>query len=483
MSLEEFFNENSLGDSAWDEEDINLDAISSPLTNTTSIDVLKHTPLRIATRAPEDHEFHAGFQGAAQTRSPPYIVKFAHLPSQFTGPEIEDLFQTKCTKFIKFKIFWELNKKPSMGVAFKNSNVFDANFTRASKVAFTELYSARDLDKILSYWTEPLKELYEIIVTPADFADFMNYMEKTKLLSEADDPTRPYKPRKDGLKTRSDIKKTKNNPFGTAHPVDEVDPTGDVQVKLSKMRVHDDSKSREVLRGAETKTRPDDAALAAAAAGPEKSAAAPQPLSYSAMLKKSVDAAASASTPVSLVPTSALGHSEADSNTNIDEDNADGTHQGSSNGDENDDDQSHSNGNFTFKDNQRKGYQSGTRGRGTGRGGRGGRSDNGGRGDHSERGERGERGGYRGRGGSRGGFSRGGDSDRKFDDSRPRGKFQSNREDNPYSVFRPASGFLRESTSSNGSRGGRGGRGSFNGDRGRGGSRGGRGDRRGFTAV
>ena len=156
MSLEEFFNENSLGDSAWDEDDINLDAISSPLTNTTSIDVLKQTPIRLATRAPEEHDMHGGFGGHGQTRSPPYIVKFAHLPSQFTGPEIVDLFQTKSTKFIKFKIFWELNKKPSMGVAFKKASVFDTNFTRTSKVAFTELYSARDMDKILNHWTEPV---------------------------------------------------------------------------------------------------------------------------------------------------------------------------------------------------------------------------------------------------------------------------------------------------------------------------------------
>ncbi|SCV03630.1 LAME_0H11958g1_1 [Lachancea meyersii CBS 8951] len=463
MSLEEFFNDNSLGDSVWNEEDINLEAISSPLTNTTSIDVLKHTPIRLATRAPEDSFGYphsgapGGIAGSNQSMGPPYIVKFSHLPSQFTGPEIEDLFQTKCTKFIKFKLFWELNKKPAMGIALKNSSFFDANFTRDSKVTFTELYSARDMDKILNHWTQPLKELYDIVVTAADFADFKNYVEKTKLLNEADDPTKPFVPKK----KPTGPPKAKANPFGTAKPTDTQAITNDIEEKYSKLHIEDTKTLRRLSNEGVSPTKP---------------VVAPKPLSYSAILKRSVDAAASQSpSPQLPLPLPKEEVAVVQSNDEELDDAKEAPSAEVKKDDENHDDQSQSSDNFTFKDTAPRGH-GGYRGRGAGRGGRGGRSDRSDRGDHS-----GERGSHRGRGGGRGGFSRDNESGRKYDDSRSRGgKFQSSRDDNPYSVFRPASGFLRENVNTNSPRG-RGGRGhSSGGGRGRGGYRG---DRRGFTAV
>ncbi|SCV05667.1 LANO_0H12530g1_1 [Lachancea nothofagi CBS 11611] len=481
MSLEEFFNDNSLGDSVWNEEDINLEAISSPLTNTTSIDVLKHTPIRLATRGSEEPYGNSpgatqgGFPGSAQAQGPPYIVKFAHLPSQFTGPEIEDLFQTKCTKFIKFKLFWELNKKPSVGAALKNSSFFDLNFTRDSKVAFTELYSARDMDKILNNWTEPLRELYDIVVTPADFADFKHYIEKTKQLNEADDPAKPFTPKKTSTKSQSDNLKSKSNPFGSAKPTDTQSITNDIEDKFNKLHVEDTKTLRRL--SSEGQVKPDMGTFEAK----------PKPLSYSAILKRSVDAAA-APPPVPQVLTPILR--EAETNEDAVDDSDAQTNKDDIKEDENLDEQGQNSEGFTFRDSNHRGY-SGSRGRGSGRGGRGGRGD---RSDRGGRGDYGDRGSYRGRGTGRGGYPRDGESGRKYDESRPRGgKFQGSRDENPYSVFRPASGFLRESVNSTGSRGGRGGRGhssggdrgySSGGDRGRGGHRGDhRGDRRGFTAV
>ncbi|SCU88807.1 LAFA_0E14664g1_1 [Lachancea sp. 'fantastica'] len=455
MSLEEFFNDSSLGDSVWNDEDINLEAISSPLTNTTSIDVLKHTPIRLATRGPDDPFGHQhsgapmGAAGGSQAMGPPYIVKFSHLPSEFTGPEIEDLFQTKCTKFIKFKLFWELNKKPAMGVALKNSDFFDANFTRDSKVSFTELYSARDMDKILHHWTEPLKEIYDIIVTAADRVDFKNYVEKSKSLKESDDPTRPFVPKKEPARPH----KTKSNPFGSAKPADTQTITNDIEEKFSKLHVEDTKTLRRLSNDGEPMV-------------------SPKPLSYSAILKKSVDAAASQSPSPQLPPLTLKEETEPEETVDETVDEEKKPSEEFQDNENHDDQAQQSFDSFTFKDTGSRGYGGSRGGRGTGRGGRGGR------GDRSDRG--GDRGSYRGRGSGRGGYSRDGDSGRKYDDNRSRGgKFQSSREGNPYSVFRPASGFLRENVNSNGPRG-RGGRGYSGGDRGRGGYRGNRG---GFTPV
>lgn len=486
MSLEEFFNDNSLGENVWDEEEINLDAISSPLTNTTSLDVLKQAPIKLATRGSfgEGHRHPMPSastpHGAAggQLRGPPYIVKFSNLPSLFSGREIEDLFQTKCTKFIKFKIFWELNKTPSVGAALKNSNVFDANFTRDSKVAFTELYSARDMDKILMHWTQPLRELYNIHVTMAEFDDFKNYMAKTKLLGESDDPSRPYKPKEaakiDKRRTNSGSdpsqtkQRRKSNPFGSAKPVDTQSKILTIEQKMSELHIEDTKTLRRVSLGEDEKEVFKDS-------GAKKPIAVPQPISYSAIIKKSVDSASpnSLSTSPSVPPSVPLS-SGLDPNDQVlsnDEDGEEKKDQEKKDSqEENDEDLSTSGHNFTFKETDRRESQNRSRGSSQidrpSRGGRGGRSDRGG----SFR-------GGRGRGGGRGSYN-----GKKSDESRPRGKYN-NKEDNPYSVFRPASGFLRENINNNGSRGGRGGNHSHNnnnGDRGRGGYRNGR---HGFTPV
>lgn len=283
MSLEEFLGDDSLGESVWNEDDINLDAIN----NTTSIEVLKNTRTQEHQHYPHSNvmthqhsedgtrsssAFHHNFNinNTTNTRQPihsrsntdhygsthqpqlehhqppqppiiqgpPYIVKFSNLPPSFANFDIEELFEAKYTKFVKFKIFWEINKNPSLST-LKSGSIFDQNFKREAKVAFVELFSGRDLMKILKYWSEPLKEIYKINIGPAQFDDFKEYMSKLDILTDPkDDPSKPYV-----------VPKPKPNPFGTAKPVDTQSKILDIEEKMERLHVEDTETLRRLSEG------------------------------------------------------------------------------------------------------------------------------------------------------------------------------------------------------------------------------------------
>ncbi|CCH60658.1 hypothetical protein TBLA_0D01500 [Henningerozyma blattae CBS 6284] len=203
MSLEQFLGDPTLDVNGISDNNMPIDLNS--ITNTTSLDLLKqHAPNSNAVR----HSYHNNYEDMGeenesnyhtrptnQLSGPPYIVKFSNLPSKFSDFEINDLFESKFTRFIKFKLFWELNKNPSIEI-LKNGSKFDQNFKRSSKVAFVELYSGRDAMKVLTHWYEPLRDLHDIIVKQADFEDFKHYGEKYQLLdlknNPMDDPSKPF---------------------------------------------------------------------------------------------------------------------------------------------------------------------------------------------------------------------------------------------------------------------------------------------------
>lgn len=488
MSLEEFFNDDTLGDSVWDEDDINIEAISSSLSNTTSLDVLKHTPLNLGAHTRHGDDRYPSWQHPQSLVGPPFIVKFSKLPPQFSVLEIEDLFQSKFTKFVKFKIFWELKKNPTMHDL--KASQFDAYFVRDHKVAFVELYSAHDTEKIISQWTVPLEKYHGIIVTQAEFSDFKNYMEKNQLLNETDDPSKPYRLPAGSTSTGTSTSKTRrrssatatnatpslrkprqkstSNPFGSAKPVDTQSKILDIEQKLDELHIDDTTTLRRVSLGEESREtvlkkdgkitvlkrdKPNEAEEEEHKKSKEK-IQEQRPISYSAMLQKSVNNTPSPTTASMNIP-SAKTHlpttgpapdtTATDSNA-VDSDPA-----------KENTEQSENTGNFTFKDSSRDATAASERNQQ--------RSSY--RGGSNPRG----RGGSRGRGGARGGRGGGGGSgihnkhSNTGDGFRPN-KFNSgSNTNNPYSVFRPASGFLRESI--NNPRGNHRG-GSFN-NRGRGG--------------
>ncbi|CAI4726987.1 CBM_collapsed_G0043420.mRNA.1.CDS.1 [Saccharomyces cerevisiae] len=309
MSLEEFLGNDTLGESVWDEEDINLDAIS----NTTNIDILKQTKAGEHQRDGHQQHPHGGhgpmnrsrfsnagpFGGGSMgdfanhhhplqhQQGPPYIVKFSDLPPRFSNFDIEDLFQAKFTKFIKFKLFWEINKNPSIST-LKSGSIFDQNFKRDSKVAFVELYTSRDMDKILNYWTTPLKEIYHITTAPAEFEDFKDYSTKVKLLTDPkDDAGKPF---------ITKTQRSKSNPFGSAKPVDTQSKILDIEEKMENLHVEDTTTLRASLipssdSMATTATGSKITILKKQTPTEEESHSAtptPKPLSYSEVVERSV---------------------------------------------------------------------------------------------------------------------------------------------------------------------------------------------------
>lgn len=258
MSLEEFLGDDTLGDSVWNEDEINLDAI----TNTTNIDFLKNksgTDNYDSQANPHNHNFGRGHNQnpfdyhnkggygrdhemgespSSSMHGPPYIVKFSQLPPKFSDGDIHDLFHEKFTKFVKFKLFWELNKNPSIDM-LKSGSVFDLNFKRVTKVGFVELYTGRDMDKILKYWSAPLLKIHNIKVEAAEFADFKEYMTKVELLTDPkDDAGKPYvMPRK------------KSNPFGAAKPVDTQSKILAIEDKVGKLHIEDTKTLRRLSEG------------------------------------------------------------------------------------------------------------------------------------------------------------------------------------------------------------------------------------------
>lgn len=276
MSLEEFLGDDSLGDSVWNEDDINLDAIN----NTINIEVLKNshpksninnnstlggqpqirqnmvlpqysvksttlsssvtnsTSVSSSSFNQNDYykkqnpqlknvsDSHSNNQQQFVVQGPPYMIKFSNLPPRFANSDIEELFEAKYTKFVKFKIFWEINKNPSLST-LKSGSIFDQNFKRDSKVAFVEVYSARDIMKILKYWCQPLKEIYKIRTEPAQYDDFKEYMAKINLLTDpSDDPSKSYV-----------VPMDKPSPFGIAKSVDTQSKILNLEEKMERLHI------------------------------------------------------------------------------------------------------------------------------------------------------------------------------------------------------------------------------------------------------
>lgn len=315
MSLDEFLGDDSLLDSVWNEDEINLDAIS----NTTNIDILKNSYSR------ENHDndmagsgkYHNDYYGnnnnhrtnynsshggrnnyhsqygndfrnndhysshndphsyPPQEPNGPYIVKFSNLPPRFADRDIVELFQGKFTKFVKFKVCWELNRHPTIN-QIKNGTIFEQNFKREVKVAFVEVYTNRDLNKIIKYWKRPLKDIYDIDVVIAQFEDFKEYMSKFDLLTDPmDDPSKPYTPPKPKL-----------NPFGKAKPVDTQSKILDIEEKMEKFHVED----TETLRKLTLEETPNSSLLKKEGIKlAQKPVEKKKPLSYSQVLERAVN--------------------------------------------------------------------------------------------------------------------------------------------------------------------------------------------------
>lgn len=92
---------------------------------------------------------------------PPYIVKLLNLPITCDDGFIEDLFKSRYTSFVKFKI-----------VVDPSSNILETHVIK--KVAFVELESFQEMSKVLKWQDLYYKATRRVVIELADFHDFQH---------------------------------------------------------------------------------------------------------------------------------------------------------------------------------------------------------------------------------------------------------------------------------------------------------------------
>lgn len=94
---------------------------------------------------------------------PPYIVKLANLPVTANDEFVEDLFKSRYTSFVKFKIVFDPLSQPLESGVVK-------------KIAFVELLSFSDQSRVLKWHDLYYRGLRRVVIESADFHDFQNCM-------------------------------------------------------------------------------------------------------------------------------------------------------------------------------------------------------------------------------------------------------------------------------------------------------------------
>lgn len=154
MSLEEFINDETFGGGSWADAEVDMASIAVPTGG-----------------APSYHNYNNndGFNSYSSGRGgitvpdlgPPYIVKLMNLPITVDNSFIEDLFRSRYTNFVKFKIAVD----PA-------SNILETHVIK--KVAFVELKNFNDFQKVTKWQDLYYKQNKRVYVEMADFSDFQN---------------------------------------------------------------------------------------------------------------------------------------------------------------------------------------------------------------------------------------------------------------------------------------------------------------------
>ncbi|CAH2352641.1 hypothetical protein CLIB1423_07S04236 [[Candida] railenensis] len=159
MSLQEFFTDESFGGS-WADDDIDIASISVP------IEKHKHYSGYGDSfgSGGGDRHYGGGPSGGGYAHGddgPPYIIKLVNLPISGDDSFVEDLFRSRYTQYVKFKI-----------VVDPVSNILETKIIK--KVAFVELHSFSDLQKTLKWTDLYYKDRRKVVVEKADFRDFQH---------------------------------------------------------------------------------------------------------------------------------------------------------------------------------------------------------------------------------------------------------------------------------------------------------------------
>lgn len=179
---------------------------------------------------------------------PPYIVKLTQLPVSCNSLFVEDLFQSRYTPYVKFKILADPTTDP-----LRTGNL--------RKIAFVELESYQDYSKAVKWHDLYYRQGRRVVIEMADFRDFQDSVrfnqEHQGSLEDlerevASGNFRPHAPAsnlgpklgshagagsgaetsKPGFDTVLSKPKPKPSPFGAAKPVDVMAKEGEIQKKL-----------------------------------------------------------------------------------------------------------------------------------------------------------------------------------------------------------------------------------------------------------
>ena len=234
---------------SWADDDIDLASISVPIER---------------SRHQSHHEAFGGsgrgVRGAPGDPGPPYIIKLSQLPVACNNLFVEDLFQSRYTPYVKFKILVDPAADP-----------LQTGIVR--KIAFVELESYQDYTKALKWHDLYYRQGRRVVVEMADFQDFQHSVKynqehqqqlieleqdvasgKFRLTGSSGPMTRvsPIAPHrnlgpklgshagagsgaetsKPGFDTVLSKPKPKPNPFGAAKPVDVLAKEDEIQKKL-----------------------------------------------------------------------------------------------------------------------------------------------------------------------------------------------------------------------------------------------------------
>lgn len=145
---------------------------------------------------------------------PPYIVKFFNLPVSCNDEFIEDLFRSRYTPFVKFKIVFDPASQPlETGVV--------------KKIAFVELGSFNDQSRVLKWHDLNYSGSRRVVIEMADFNDFKNCMafnqEHEQQLREVE---REFL---SGRNRHWDDHRQSHNGYNRGAPIERPDPVSRIQ--------------------------------------------------------------------------------------------------------------------------------------------------------------------------------------------------------------------------------------------------------------
>lgn len=109
----------------------------------------------------DNSRHYGGSTGGPGDNGPPYIVKLLNLPVTSDDSFVVDLFESRYTPFVKFKIVVDPVSSPLETHVIK-------------KVAFVELTNYQDMTKVLKWMDLYYKGSRRVVIEPADFADFQH---------------------------------------------------------------------------------------------------------------------------------------------------------------------------------------------------------------------------------------------------------------------------------------------------------------------